>query len=197
MSKLVRALVAGLLGAGAALLVSCSGSGKSLIPAASAGPLKEDFEAIAQAARSGQGSCTSTEAAIVKAEGDLAALPATVDRGLRRRLHEGLTKLREDALGLCARTTSSTTTTAPTTTSTQTTTSTPTQTETTPTQSTSTTNTATTPGPGGGTPAPREGEEGGEGPPEAASQSFKRGNGHEKGPKAHGDAVRKAAGARP
>ena len=186
MSKLVRALVAGLLGAGAALLVSCSGSGKSLIPAASAGPLKEDFEAIAQTARSGQGSCTSTEAAIVKAEGDLAALPATVDRGLRRRLHEGLTKLREDALGLCARTTTaSTTTTAPTTT--ETTPTQPTTTETTPTQSTSTTNTSTTPGPGGGTPAPGEESEG-EGPPEAASQSFK-GKGLKHGAKAKGDAL--------
>jgi hypothetical protein len=118
MRKLSRALVAGLLGAGAALLVSCSGSGKGLIPPANAGPLKDDFEAIAQAAQSGQGNCASTEAAIVKAEGDLAELPATVDRGLRARLHEGLTKLREDALGLCARTTTpSTTTTAPTTTS--------------------------------------------------------------------------------
>ena len=181
MRKLSRALVAGLLGAGAALLVSCSGSGKGLIPPANAGPLKDDFEAIAQAAQSGQGNCASTEAAIVKAEGDLAALPATIDRGLRARLQEGLTHLRADALGLCARTTTpSTSTTAPTTTET-----TPTQSTTTETTPTESTTTETPPGPGGGTPAP--GEEG-EGSPEAESQSFKHGNGH--GKKAKGDALR-------
>jgi len=195
--KLSRALLAGLLGAGAALLVSCSGSGKGLIPPASAGPLKDDFEAIAQAAQSGQGNCASTEAAIVKAEGDLGALPASVDRGLRARLQEGLTHLRGDALSLCARTTTpSTTTTAPTTTET-----TPTETtttETTPTQSTSTTNTSTAPGPGGGTPAPGEGE-GDEGVPEASSQSFKHGKGHEKkhGPKAEGGALHMPGAATP
>ena len=197
MRRLSRALVAGLLGAGAALLVSCSGSGKGLIPPANAGPLKDDFEAIAQAAQSGQGSCTSTEAAIVKAEGDLAALPASLNDGLRKRLHKGMATLRENARRQCERTTTpSTTTTAPTTTET-----TPTQsttTETTPTQSTSTTNTNTTPGPGGGTPAPGEEGEQEEGSPEAASQSFK-GQGHKKkhGPKVKGDALRLGPGVRP
>jgi hypothetical protein len=168
MSKLVRALVAALLGTGAALLVSCSGSGKGLIPPANAGPLKDDFEAIAQAAHGGQGNCASTEAAIVKAEGDLGALPVTVDRGLRGRLQEGLNHLRADALGLCARTTTPSTTTT--------------------TQTTSTTNTETAPGPGGGTPAPGEESEQGEAPPEAASQSFK-GEGHKHGAKAKRDAL--------
>ena len=195
MSKLLRALVAALLGAGAALLISCSGSGKGLIPPANAGPLKDDFEAIAQAAQGGEGNCASTEAAIVNAEGDLGALPATVDRGLRARLQEGLTHLRADALGLCARTTTaSTTTTAPTTT--ETTPTQPTTTETTPTQSTSTTNTSTAPGPGGGTPAPGEESEQSEAPPEAASQSFK-GKGHKHGAKAKGDALHLRPGVSP
>ena len=58
-SRLTRAALAAVLGVTAALLISCSSSGKGLIPTANAGPLKSDFEAVAQAAESGEGSCTA------------------------------------------------------------------------------------------------------------------------------------------
>jgi cytoskeletal protein RodZ len=155
----LRILLPGLLGVAAALLVACGSSGKGLIPAANAGPLQSDFEAVTQAAQSGEGNCTATEAAIAKTETDFAALPTTVDSGLHKTLSLGIANLRRRALALCAQplpqTTSTTKTTTPTTaTSTQTTpTTTPTHTETTTTPTTSTTPpTATTPG--GGTPAP-------------------------------------------
>jgi cytoskeletal protein RodZ len=158
----LRILLAGLLGVCAALLVACGSSGKGLIPAANAGPLQSDFEAVAQAAESGEGNCTATEAAIEKTESDFAALPATVDAGLRKTLSVGIANLHHRALALCAqqfpRVTSTTKTSTPTTTTTTTstpttpTTSTHTETTTTPTTPTATNPTATTPG--GGTPAP-------------------------------------------
>jgi hypothetical protein len=160
-NRSIRLLCAGLLGVSAALLVACGSSGKGLIPSANAGPLQRDFEAVAQAAQSGEGSCTATEAALEKTESDFAALPATVDAGLRKTLSVGIANLHHRALALCAQqfpqVTSTTKTSTPTTTttSTQTTpTTTPTHTETTttPTTTTPTTPTATTPG--GGTPAP-------------------------------------------
>jgi len=156
-------LAGGLLGASAALLVACGSSGK-LIPVANSEPLQKDFEEVARAAESGHGSCASTEAALNKADHDFAALPASVDAGLRRRLGEGLSKLRADALELClqpvaqattATTAPRTTTTAPTQPSTTPTTPATTNTQTTP-------NTTTTTAPGGGTPATEgEGEESG------------------------------------
>jgi cytoskeletal protein RodZ len=164
----LRILLTGLLGVVAALLVACGSSGKGLIPTANAGPLQSDFEAVAQAAESGEGSCTATEAAIAKTESDFAALPSSVDKGLRKTLTLGIANLRRRALALCAQPlpqSTSTTTTPTTTTSTQTTPTTTTSTETTPTTpttSTPTTPTATTPG--GGTPAP-----GSESEPGAAS----------------------------
>jgi hypothetical protein len=165
---LLRILVTGLLGISAALLVACGGSGKGLIPTANAGPLQSDFEAVAQAAESGEGSCTATEAAIAKTESDFAALPSSVDKGLRKTLSAGIANLRHRALALCAQPlpqSTTTTSTPTTTTSTQTTPTTTTRTETTPTTPTTptpTTPTATTPG--GGTPAP-----GSESEPGAAS----------------------------
>jgi len=166
-NRLIRLLLAGLLGVFATLLVACGSSGKGLIPAANAGPLQSDFEAVAQAAQSGEGSCTATEVAIAKTETDFAALPGTVDSGLHKTLSLGIANLRRRALALCAQplpqTTSTTkTSTTPTTaTSTQTTptptTTTHTETSPTPTTPTPTTPTATTPG--GGTPAPGSGSE--------------------------------------
>jgi len=156
----LRILLAGLLGVSAALLVACGSSGKGLIPSANAGPLQSDFEAVAQAAQSGEGSCAATEAAIAKTETDFAALPATIDSGLHKTLSLGIANLRRRALALCAQplpqTTSTTKTTTPTTaTSTQTTpTTTSTPTETTATSTTPTTSAPTATTPGGGTPAP-------------------------------------------
>jgi cytoskeletal protein RodZ len=167
-NRLIGLLLAVLLGIAAALLVACGSSGKGLIPTANAGPLQSDFEAVAQAAQSGEGSCTATEAAIAKTESDFAALPSTVDRGLHKTLGLGIANLRRRALTLCAQPlpqTSTTTSTPTSTTSTETTpttTTTHTETTTTPTSTTTTPPTATTPG--GGTPAP-----GSESSPGAAS----------------------------
>jgi hypothetical protein len=156
-AALLRISLAAALGAGAALALSCGSSGKGLIPTANAGPLQGDFQAVAQAAETGDTKCGPTEAAIAKTEHDFRALPASIDSGLRARLGEGVSKLREDALKLCAQALPGVTVTSssPRTTPTQTTT-TPTVTQTTPTSTTPTITTPTTSGPGGGTPAPGE-----------------------------------------
>jgi hypothetical protein len=167
MSTPIRFLSAGALGLAAALLVSCGSSGKSLIPAQNADPLQSDFDAVAQAAQTGDGECATTAAAIRKTEADFRALPSTVDAGLHHTLSEGISNLHERALALCAHTattstTTSTTSTQPTTstttTSTQTTSTSTTSAPPTSTNTTSTSTTPTPPGPGGGTPAPGEQE---------------------------------------
>jgi hypothetical protein len=157
-ATLLRLAVAGLLGVLAAVLVSCGSSGAGLIPAASAGPLQKDFEEIAAAAQSGNGSCSATEAAIQKTEQDFRALPGSVDSGLRTTLRQGIANLRARALVACTQPLPQATVTSNTTTKTTptTTTTTPTTTQTTPTTTTPTptTTTPTTTGPEGGTPAP-------------------------------------------
>jgi hypothetical protein len=159
----LRLLATGLLGVAAAVaLVSCGSSGKGLIPLADAGPLRGDFEAVAQAAQNGDGNCTATTEAINKTEQDFAALPVTIDAGLHQTLNKGIANLRERALTLCTQPLAQTaTTTTPSRTTTTTTTKTqPTTTPTTPTttntQTTPTTPTTptTTPNTGGGTVAP-------------------------------------------
>jgi hypothetical protein len=158
--RLVRAALVALLGVLAALLVSCGGSGKGLIPTGDAGPLQSDFEAVAQAAENGDGNCSSTESALLRTEQDFARLPSSVDNGLRETLHRGIENLRTRSLALCAQPlpqSTVTTTTPKTTTSTTSTTPPPSETETTTTTQTTPT-TTTPPGPGGGTQAP--GEEG-------------------------------------
>jgi hypothetical protein len=157
--QILRLAVAGLLGIAAPLLLSCGSSGAGLIPVGNAGPLQGDFETVAQAAESGNGSCTTTEEAILKTEHDFSMLPATVDQGLRNRMHEGIAKLRSEALGLCKQPlpqATATNTSPKITTNTQTTSTTPTITQT-PTTPTTPTTTPTTSGPGGGTPAPGTG----------------------------------------
>jgi hypothetical protein len=161
-----RSLCLALLGLAAALLVGCGGSGKGLIPTQNAGPLQSDFEAVAQAAQSGNGSCTATATAIRRTQQDFAALPTTVDHGLRKTLESGISNLRSRALTVCAQPvppTTEATTTASSSTSTEnsSTSSTDTQTvETTATQSTPSNTATTPPGPGGGTPAPGTGTPG-------------------------------------
>jgi len=172
-----RALGAGALGVAAAALVSCGGSSGKLIPAANAGPLQNDFEAIAQAAQTGNGDCSETEAAIRKTETDFAALPSSVDNGLRSTLRQGISNLRKHALEMCKQPTAqpTTTTSAPKTTSTQTTptNTATTQTSTTPPATTPTSPATTTPsGPGGGTPAPEH-----EGTPEGGTKGGENGPG--------------------
>jgi hypothetical protein len=102
-------LPAGLLGAGAALLVSCGSSGVGLIPSENAGPLVADFQKVEQAALKGDGNCAPTEAALHTTEHDFAALPASVDAGLRARLQQGIAHLRAQALELCTQPLSTTT----------------------------------------------------------------------------------------
>lgn len=159
-----RLATAALLGVGAALLVACGTSGTGLIPAASAGPLQSDFEAVSQAAQNGNGNCLATESALGKTEQDFLALPSTVDAGLRGRLREGIANLRKVALQMCAQHSASATTATTQTTSTPsvttTTQTTPSTTTTTNTDTTAPTTTSTAPpNNGGGTPAPEEGEE--------------------------------------
>jgi hypothetical protein len=167
MRTLIRLLSAALLGVTAAGLVSCGSSGSGLIPSANAGPLKSDFEAVAQAAASGNGSCARTESALGKTEQDFLALPATIDGGLHKRLQQGIANLHTQALAMCLQptttpttTTSSQTTTTPTTTTTTSTettpTTTPSTTTTTPTSTQTTPTTTTPPNQGGGTEAPGE-----------------------------------------
>ncbi|HXP99547.1 MAG TPA: hypothetical protein VN845_05730, partial [Solirubrobacteraceae bacterium] len=131
---LIRLTVVALLGAATALLVSCGSTGKGLIPATKAGPLQEDFEAVAQAASAGNGDCTATEKALGKTEQDFLALPVTVDAGLHKLLEEGIENLRKRALSMCIQPTGGATGTTSTTTST-----------TPPANRTSTTETPTTP----------------------------------------------------
>jgi hypothetical protein len=196
-NRLIRLLLAGLLGVLAALLVGCGSSGKGLIPAANAGPLQSDFEAVAQAAQSGEGSCTATEAAIAKTETDFAALPGTVDSGLHKTLSLGIANLRSRALALCAQplpqTTTTTKTTTPTTaTSTQTVpTTTSTHSETTATSTTPPTSPPTATTPGGGTPAP--GNE--SGPGASSGPGGGTGIGGESGPGVSGTGAPGAGGA--
>lgn len=164
-THIFRIVAIALLGATVAVLVSCGSSGTGLIPSSNGGPLEADFEAVAQAATSGNGSCEATESALGKTDQDFLALPASVDAGLHKRLQEGIENLRKQALALCAQTTTPTTTTGTTTT---TTTPTTTTTETTPTTTTpATPETTTTPtaptNNGGGTEAPESEESPGKG----------------------------------
>ena len=166
----LRVLLAGALGISAALLISCGSSGKGLIPTAYAGPLQADFEAVSQAAQTGDGDCTATETALAKTEQDYDALPTSVAAILRTRLREGITNLHRRALELCtqplATPTTGTTATTPTNTATTQTTTTPpsTQTATTPVAPPPTNTTESEgPGTGGGTVAPQESENQAEG----------------------------------
>jgi hypothetical protein len=155
--RAARACAFAALGVCAALLVSCSSSAKGLIPTGDAGPLQNDFEAVARAAENGDGDCTATESALLKTDQDFARLPSSVNSGLRDTLRRGIENLRGRSLALCAQplpqattqTTPKTTTSAPTTTPATT----ETQTTSTPTPSTPT---PAPSGPGGGTPAPGE-----------------------------------------
>jgi hypothetical protein len=183
----LRLLGATLLGVAAALLVACGSTSNKLIPLANAGPLTSDVEAIEAAAENGDGDCTATEAAIAKAERDYAALPATLDAGLRNTLHQGIANLRTRALALCTQPLASTNTTR---TSTQTTSTPSTTPTTTPTTTPATTPTTTPPtSPGGGTPAEeeREAQSGGSGEPGAAGE--RGGGGASGGPAGIGGGV--------
>lgn len=203
----MRLLPAGLLGAGAAVLVSCGSSGAGLIPSDNAGPLVADFQKVEQAASKGNGDCGATKAALSTTEHDFQALPASVNAGLRARLREGISHLQTLALELCAEPLSqstttgestSTTTTPPATTKATTTTpptgTTPPTSTTTP---TSTAPTATTPGSGaeGGTSPEVGGGEGEAGEGGAGSGQGGLGSGEAKEGANNGGAAGPSAGA--
>jgi hypothetical protein len=155
-ASVLRALLTVSLGVLAALLISCSSTGKGLIPVSDAGPLQSDFEAVAQAAENGDGSCAKTESALLKTDQDFAALPTSVDTGLRNTLHQGIENLRSRSLALCAQPLPQATVTTTTPKTTTSTTTTPTETESTETQTTPAPETEGPSGPGGGTQAPGE-----------------------------------------
>jgi hypothetical protein len=89
------------MGVAAALLIACGSSGKGLISAAEAGPLKNDIEAVDVAAQEGNGNCTATDAALQRTEQDFASLPASINSGLHNTLRQGITNLRKVATELC------------------------------------------------------------------------------------------------
>jgi hypothetical protein len=183
--SLLRIALALALGAAASLLVACGSSGKGLISAAAGGPLQSDIEAVEHAAEAGNGNCAGTEAALLKTDQDYAALPSSLDSGLRSNIRQGIENLRKVAKEACTQPLAqTTTTTTPQTTSTATTPTTTTTTTTAPTTPTVTTPPATEEetaggGPGGGTPAPGEGV-GGAGPSEEET-GHGHGNGHGNG----------------
>jgi hypothetical protein len=162
------------LGVATAVLIACGSSGKGLIAASEAGPLKSDIEAVDLAAQEGNGNCTATEAALQRTEQDFAALPASVDSGLHNTLRQGIANLRKVATELCAQPIAKTTTTATTPATTPTTTTKTTspaeerekeakakakeeKTKEVEEKATKEEETEVSPGAGGGTPAPGEG----------------------------------------
>ena len=189
LAVLAKLALAALLGAAAAALVACGSSGNGLIPAAQAGPLQGDIEAVEKAAEEGNGNCSATEAALLRTDRHFDALPSSLDSTLRGKLKLGIENLHKVAMEAClqALPLTNTVTTPRTTTTTTPTTTTPT----TPT-TTTTTNTTTTPPPsggaeseetehehgtGGGTPAPGESKPPGAGSGGAGSEESGGGNG--------------------
>lgn len=157
--------LAAMLAASAALLAACGGS-SGLIPEGNAGPLRADFEAVASAAESGNGTCGKTEQAIAKMEADFARLPSSLDSQLRRQLSKGIEHLASQARVACTQPSGGATTTTTTSTSkslaptsTTTTTTTTTASEELPPTSSSTSTSSTAPPHVGGAEAPNGGVE--------------------------------------
>ncbi len=153
-----RGARAGVVGHLAALLAGCGSSGKGLIPTANAGTLQQDFANVQQFV--GSGDCTHALGWIHQAQIHLAALPASVNAGLRAQLQAGLADLAVSAARECAQnataststTTSTTSTTSTASTSTSVSSSTPTTTSSTiVTTSASSPIPSVTPGNNGGT----------------------------------------------
>jgi hypothetical protein len=157
----------------AGLLPAACGGSSGLIPAGNAGPLRSDFEAVAEAAENGNGDCGKTESALQSTQHDYESLPSSVDSSLRNRLSEGISSLRSQALLACKQPSGGAgTTTATASKPTITTSSTPTTTTTTTTTSTeeateSTTSNTESSAPNGGTPPPEPPGHAGEGKPGA------------------------------
>jgi hypothetical protein len=128
----IRLGLASALGVGAALLVACGSNSSALIPAASAGPLQSDFEAVASSVAAGD--CPDTRTEVQKTQADLAALPGTINPQLLQTLTTGVQTLAARAGTECKQNAgAATTTTGQDTTTTQTEPTTTTDTQTTPT----------------------------------------------------------------
>lgn len=155
------------LGIGAAGLSACgSGSSKALIPAADAGLLQDDFDAVAAAIADDD--CPRASSAVDRAQARVDSLPRSTSQRLRQRLRDGLGTLRRQAAAECVAPVETTTTeTLPTDTTTTETLPTETlPTETTPTE-TLPTDTTTLPTP---TPTPTPDPGGTEIPPDQGQQ---------------------------
>jgi hypothetical protein len=146
----VRLPVAFLLGLATAGLVACGGgSNDKLIPSVPSSRIQNDLDALRSAFD--QHDCQAADQALTKLRHDVANLPASVDRRLRRRLNVGIAKVSARIPTDC--TPPTTTQATPTTNTTPTTDTTTTQTTTTPPPTTTTT---TTPPPTTTTPPPTD-----------------------------------------
>jgi chitinase len=97
------------LGVGAALLVACGSSSSSLIPAANAGFLQSDFNAVASSVAAGD--CAETRTEVEKTQSDLASLPPTINAQLLATLTTGVQTLADRAVTECKQAAGSNTTT--------------------------------------------------------------------------------------
>lgn len=100
----------------AALLAGCGGSGKGLIPTANAGLLQQDFANVEQFVASGD--CVHALGWIHQANIHLAALPSSVNAGLKAQLQAGIADLAVSAARECAQNATASTSTTTSTTST-------------------------------------------------------------------------------
>jgi hypothetical protein len=164
--RLLRAILAGALGAAAAFLVACGDSNGLLSPSDASG-LNGKLNAVSAAVA--DHSCPRARTAAADLQGAVVSLPGAVDRRLLTNLRQGAATVAARAKRDCTRTQTQTTPTETQTTTTQT--QTQTQTETTPTQTTTTqtqtqtvpTQTTTTPTQTNTTPTTRTTTSGGTG----------------------------------
>lgn len=118
----VAYLLVFVLGLGAAGLSACGSgsSSKTLIPAIDAGPLQDDFDAVASAIADHD--CPQASTAVRGAQARVDSLPRATSAALRQRLQDGLQALQTQAAAECLppidTTTTDTTTTETTTTET-------------------------------------------------------------------------------
>jgi len=83
-----------------ALLTGCGGSSKGLLPTTDAGSLQNDFANIEQFVS--VGNCAKALGWVASAQRHLAALPSSVDAGLRAQLQVGVVDLAAAARRECA-----------------------------------------------------------------------------------------------
>jgi hypothetical protein len=102
------ALLAALLGVGAAGLLACGGSTKGGIPASRAGDLKDRLQAVRDAVADGK--CDRADTELAKLRLDVERVPASVRRALRERLNDGVRALDREVPDDCAKVLSTETT---------------------------------------------------------------------------------------